>query len=1028
MKLFLKIAGGIVAFFIILLVALNLYLTDERLKEMIIPQAEQAIGSTITAESMSVTFIKTFPRFGVSIGDLNVFTPEAEPFFHAEELIAAAELFPLFRNEISILSLTAHQPVVYYTVYADSTTNIDFLMEETVEEEVTDEDALSVSIPEFTIRNGAIFYLDETSSLNVAAQELDADIELFYSDIIMNSTDIELGSLSVTSDGSTWLSNMSLGLTQSSRLDLDAEHLELSEGTFSIRGLALNIAGEFSDWSSGAPLVDLQFTSESDNFGELLQLAPPELDDKIRDLETSGALRLNGSVSGQLSEGTYPDFDLELAVTDGFLQNPDLPEAIRDINFEILINNDLATIRNFNANAGSNTLFADGYLERPLEEDGEFSLDLNGDIDLATVSSFYPIEDFGIENLSGGLTTDATAMGRVDQLEEAVFSGIFHLTNGLLKYQDVPQPIEQINAIVNASQDRIDIQESGFVAASNRLRLSGSVSNPLDENSRTVDITSDLFFDLASINQFYPIDVDTLTLRGELTANIVLNGTPDPDQLETLLQESHAQLTDGYLSHHELAHPIENFSFHAEASGRRVTLEQASFVSGENSLALSGTIINYLSDNPEVDLTFNGDAVFGSITNYYSLDPWIQELTGNASMNLNTQGPINSIEQLLFDGNLMVNNTSASGDSLFLPVSDLSANMTVTPNTMQLESFTMQFGESDFQLSGSLNQYMGLLAENPTPENRPNISGNYSSTFLNLDEMIDWEEESDDEALPITLPNLTASVDVEIGQLRIFALPITNISGTGSLNPTLIRIENANAQLFDGLATGQLDWNVPEPLRTSIHFEGTLDSLNAETFFRETSFLGPASSLHEYIEGSFSADVNYQTALSYNASPDITSTEAEGSFSMTTFRLSGHPIQQRVADLLNAPELANIAMDAWDADFSIQDTVMNIQNFTLTSGNIGLELEGDLHLLSDGIDYQATLLLPERFKSGVASVISNRAADALQLEDGRITVPLRITGTTSSPQVGPDTEFIEELLRDAVREGAGNILDRLIGN
>src|SRR5690625_7535665 len=88
-------------------------------------------------------------------------------------------------------------------------------------------------------------------------------------------------------------------------------------------------------------------------------------------------------------------------VTGGYVQNPDLPEAIRDINFEVVVNNALATVRSFNATAGSNSLYADGYLERPLEEDGEFSLELNGDIDLSTVNSFYPLEGLGIEELSG---------------------------------------------------------------------------------------------------------------------------------------------------------------------------------------------------------------------------------------------------------------------------------------------------------------------------------------------------------------------------------------------------------------------------------------------------------------------------------------------------------------------------------------------------------------------------------------------------------------------------------------------------
>src|SRR5690625_8015646 len=107
--------------------------------------------------------------------------------------------------------------------------------------------------------------------------------------------------------------------------------------------------------------------------------------------------------------------------------------------------------------------------------------------------------------------------------------------------------------------------------------------------------------------------------------------------------------------------------------------------------------------------------------------------------------------------------------------------MSVTPGTMPLEPFTMQFGESDFQLTGTLNQYMGFLAEISTPENRPSITGDYSRTYLKLDEMIDRDEESpEDEAVPINLPYLTAAVDAERGYLRVIGLPVTTICGCGS--------------------------------------------------------------------------------------------------------------------------------------------------------------------------------------------------------------------------------------------------------
>ncbi len=1022
MKLFLKILAVILALFIILIVALNLYFTDERLKNTILPHVQSAVGSEVEVDKMSLTFFRTFPRFGLDIDGLRIPDPDGEPVASIQELLVSVELFPLLRNELSVSRLSITSPRVYYTVFADSTSNIDFLLDP--DEEIDDAEGYEISIPGFTLRDASILYRDETSNSVISLEALDADISLFYGDILESRVDADLGSLNVMMDGTSYISNLSLSVNQRSTLDLENEILNFTEGTVSIRGLALNLIGTVSDWGSDELALSLQFASTSENFGELLRLAPPAFDEYLTGLHTRGSLVFEGSVDGIFSEDTLPDFDVTIAVTDGFLQNPDLPQAIEDINFEILFNNSLATVSHFRARAGVNRVTASGTLERPLEEDATFSLDLDGDIDLATISSFYPIEELGIEQLAGLLKTAAQAAGRIDQPENATFSGNFHLTSGLLKYADVPRPIEQINARIDATQERVQIAESGFTAANNQFNLTGTILRPLDENQRSVDVRGNINFDLATIKEFYPIDEDTLNMRGQLIAEINLRGRPDPDQIETLLQQSTVELTNGYLAHRLVANPLEDVTFRAQMSGRQMSISEARFKTGENALAMQGTVTNYLSDNAEVNLTLDGNAIFSSITSYYSLEPWIQELTGSAVMNLNTRGPLNDVLRIALNGSMEVSNVTAIGDSIPLPVTNLSGQMNITPQAMNLERFTMNYGGSDINLQGSVRNYMGFLEENVTDANRPAITGSYHSQLLNIDEMIDWEEESV-EPFPIDLPNLTAGADARIDMLRILGLEITEITGRGRLTPEQIQIEDATAKLFDGTAMGRMDWNVPDPLRTNIRFQGQLEGLRADTFFRDTGFLGPQSTLHQYITGEFSSEITYASQLQPNLEVDINTANASGTFGMTRARLEGHPIQSRIAEFLNASELERLTLDEWNAGFSISDTVMTIRDFNLTSGNLGIQLDGTLHMVNDRINYRATLLLPERFKRGIASVISTRAADALQLEDGRMAVPIRITGTTSNPQIHPDSETIEQIVRDALQDGARDVLRRL---
>lgn len=1027
MKLFLKILAGLVIFFIVLLIGLNLYFTNERLTELILPEVRNAVGTDVQVDQMSLTFFKTFPQFGVELQNFVLPDPNGETVASLEELLVGVELFPLLGNEISISHLQLNRPVLNYRVYPDSTSNIDFLLETPEEPEQPESEGYAIAIPEFTIQSATVNYRDEPGEVIIVMNDLNADISLQFDDLIESTVNATLGSLSASAEGTSYVDNLSLSLNQVSTVDIENETLELTEGTFSIRGLALNIAGSVSNWSSDTPSINLQFSSSSENFGELLRLAPPEFDEQLAGLETRGALQLEGSVAGSITDEELPAFDLIVNVSNGYLQNPDLPDAIEDINLSLELNNELATLSEFSARAAQNMITASGTVERPLDDDAIFSIAFDGDVDLATVSRFYPIEDFGVQTLSGQLAADMTANGRIDQTENAMFSGNFILSDGALQYVDVPRPIEQINARIQASQDLIQIDESGFRAASNRFNMSGSISNPLDEVNRNLDLSATVNFDLASIKEFYPIDEDTLELRGQFDANIVLQGQADPDQIERLLQRSTFELNDGYIDHRLVGKPLEDITLTAEATGTRLSIQNARFVTGENTLAMNGSVSNYLSDDPVFDLTFDGNAVLADISSYYSLEPYIQELSGSAVMNLNARGPAGDPSQIVLNGSLEVNNVNASGDSLGLPVTELNGKLSISPESMSLDQFVMNYGSSDISLNGRVQNYLGFLEEDPaSTTGLPSITGNYSSNLLNMDEMIDWDEETDpNEPFPIELPAMNSNVSAEINRLVIFGIPVTNITGTGRTTPEQITMDEATAKLFDGTATGQMVWNVPDPLQTNMSFSGNLDSLTAESFFRDTGFLGEDSRFHQHVTGAFSTEIDYATELDQTLTPDVTTTEASGSFGMTRARLQGHPIQERVADFIKVDELRNLALDEWTATYTISESILTFEDFRLTSENIGMELEGTQHMVTDEINYTATLLLPEQFKGSIASVISGRAADALQREDGTMAVPILITGTSANPRVGPDSDLIQEIIRDAVREGAGNALKKL---
>lgn len=1025
MKTFLKIAGAILGLFIVIVIGLNIYFSDERLKNTVMPYVDDAVGRSVNVEKMSLTLFSTFPQPGVSIQNMSIpGETESDTLLSLDELIVSVELFSLLGDQINISEISLKNPQFTYIVNTDSTTNIDFLMAEETGADTTSE-AMAINIPYFNISGGDFGYRDATSKTNIQIDDLNANISLNYADLITSTIDLQLGGLSASMGESTYLNNLPLSMSQESTIDMENETITLDEGTFSIRGLALNLTGSLSDWSNDLN-GDLTFNSSSDNFGELLRLVPTEYEEYTQGLETRGALSIDGTLKGALLGEELPNFDIGIKVSDGYVKNPDLPQSIENIQLAANASNKLVAVENLTAQAGENNLAASGRLENPMEDNGTFSIDFDSDINLATINAFYDISQFNIEDLGGQLTANGQASGNMAVPEEATFDATISLSNGLLKYAEVAEPIDNISIDAKANQSVITINNMELQAAANTFSMNGSINEPMNEEQRSIDLTTDLSFDLGTIKDFYPIDEDTLSMRGQFTAQAVLKGKAD--QIENAVQSGNISLSDGFISHKSLGKPIENITLNSSLDGPSLTIQKASFTTGDNNLSISGSVNNYLSENRTVDIKLAGKAALNQIKDYYELQPTITELTGLADLNLRVQGALNEPANMNFNGQLTAQQINMDGEAMVQPVTDLNGELNLSPGSVDLDQLSFNIGSSDIAVSGSLRNYMEYLKAEENRYTTPNLQGSYESNLLNLDELIDWSDTTTTEPIPIHLPDLNSSVNASIDKMIVTGVTMTNLTAKASTSPDNITMDQASINLFDGVATGSFTWDVPEPERTMISFNGNLDNLQAAAFFDEFQVLGENSNFHKYVSGAFNADVEYYSVLDKFLTPVIETSTMDGNFGMTNSRIQGHPIQTRLATMLNAKELNNIGLDKFNSTYSLKNSVFTINDLRMTSDDIGMELNGTQHMVSGNIDYQTKLFLPARFKKGIASVISSQAVEALTQENGTIMVPLRMTGTQENPTIRPDKEAIAPIVKDYLKDKGKNLLKGLFDN
>ncbi|MDI6402191.1 AsmA family protein, partial [Balneolaceae bacterium ANBcel3] len=526
MKKILYTLGVLLLLLLISIIGLSLYLTDDRLREMVLPEIREATGREVQVDRLSYSLLRTFPRFGLIIEGLEIPDPYEDQPARIQQVVVNVNLASLLRGEIQVQRLLIDQPNITFIVYEDGSTNFDDLMDD--DPEPLDEPAGPMSLPdidlsEIIVQEARFVYIDHTSNLSVELSGLSLTSSLRFGDVLESTLDLVLSQLNVTMDDSPLIRNLRMELHQVSVLDLEGEVLNLMDGRLVVHGLALTLDGSVSDWGEGEPMIDLNIASASDSFGTLLDLVPPEYESFIEGLDTDGGFELTLSLNGRITEDDIPSFEAVASITDGYIQHPDVPERISDIRLSAEADNRLITIHSFEARAGETGLSARGVIRNPLEEEADFDFDATIRADLGTIHRYVPIEEFDIESISGTARLRAEASGLIRDPEASSFDVSFELSEGSVKHRDLEHALEQITLRVSATQDEVVVPVFSAISAENRFTAEGRLTSPLQPEHSAFEAAAELEWNLETLPGYYPIDTDTLDVRGR----IVLEGTAE---------------------------------------------------------------------------------------------------------------------------------------------------------------------------------------------------------------------------------------------------------------------------------------------------------------------------------------------------------------------------------------------------------------------------------------------------------------------------------------------------------------------
>lgn len=426
-------------FFLVLLLLASAFVLPIVFKDSIVDRIKQEANATLNArlefEDVDVSLISTFPYFGFSLEGLEIVGREK---FEGQKLVSVDD-FGLYIDLMSVISgdrysiekIAIEGMDLHILVLEDGSANYDIVKSDSSASSTSPEaetsSAFNLALKEYSLQSVDIRYQDLQGDMDFVLKGLDhRGSGNFTENIVALQTETEAESMTLIMEGLAYLNKVHLSSDFDLSLDQEKFKFTFGKNTVALNGLQLDFEGMVA-MPDEAISMNLRFNSPGNSFKSLISLIPSVYYQDFADLKTSGEFRLEGEVKGIYHNEIYPSFGLSLQVREGFVQYPDLPAAVQDVNIDLKVENNSRNLKNMLVNlsrmeaqiAGSN-IRSSLRLKDPMD-DVQFDFIAQADLDLKDFRTAMPMEGY---DLSGRIDMDVNAAGRMSMIDNEQYEDL----------------------------------------------------------------------------------------------------------------------------------------------------------------------------------------------------------------------------------------------------------------------------------------------------------------------------------------------------------------------------------------------------------------------------------------------------------------------------------------------------------------------------------------------------------------------------------------------------------------------------
>lgn len=753
---------------LILVLLIVLFTVPVLFKDRIKTKVEQIINESVNAKvsfgDYKLGFFRNFPDLSFSLKELSVTGAgsfENDTLASLNSLDLVFNLSSLFgKSGYEVKSVILDNAKIKTLILKDGSANYD-IVKDTGETETTEESsssAMKILLKKVAIINSSVSYVDLSSDMEASVNNLNFNMK---GDLTASTTDLEMslnsGDVNFIMEGVRYLNKAVADAKLNLDANLDSMSFTLRDNYLTLNDLKLNFEGNVAMPGDDIE-TDLKFKTDQTSFKSLLSMIPAIYMTDFQDLNASGNFTLEGSAVGIYSDAdsTLPDISLNLAVSNGLISYPALPEKITNINLKtdlFVDGRDLdkttVDVSKFHLELADNPFDMTLYLQTPMS-DPDFRASMLGKLDLTALSKAMPLDSIEI----GGLLDMSVRMaGRLSMIEKEQYDkfqasgnlGIREMNVAMTGYPSVAikeAGFEFTPAYAALTKADLIVGEKSDFSISGRLEnyipyllSDGTVKGNLTLRSNTIDVSNllaGMAADTTAAEDTTSLAIIRIPQNIDFDFNALISNLLY-GKINAKNVKGHIIIKDGVLTLRETGMNILGGSIAMNADyDTRDSLKP--FVKGDMSLQSFGVKDAFSTFNTIQKLAPAAEGVEGIVNAKLSFQsllgsdmmPLIQTLTGGGKLQ---SDEVTILTSAAFD---QMKNLLKLGDNFTNVFKDLNISFNLKDGRVYVSPFDTKVGNIKMNISGDqgLDQTMNYVIKTEIP--RSELGGSVNSLVNTL--------------------------------------------------------------------------------------------------------------------------------------------------------------------------------------------------------------------------------------------------------------------------------------------------------